>query len=499
MNVRHRAVRALACISALTTGTALASPPLLTRTLVTRAASTEMASLCNGGSYPAQWTWNPGEIVSATKSATSGTPRIDQVRGGRVIATYSSFASGPDCSYIGNGTDWRTPGVAAATGCGPFTREHAWRLWAPGDTFLVYPAVYSGDDNQPWIGPGFTGDLPWPQDTVTPSNLTIQGVVQNGVRPVIRIVGGASNNTLGQGVVYFDQSVGVTFSDVDVDGTAAEPGRALVYADGGQNLSLVRMHVHGAQYSNNDGIFATPQNSGTFLLDSIEMDHNGGDNGPAHNVYVNASASDPNYTFQVMHSYSHDAVYGHLLKSRAQRTILVGNYFQGGVPQGGQFTQAEAYGVDIPNGGVLGMVDNILVKSASGFDSNGFTLAYAEEGVPDSRQMAIDVEHNTFVAFAATFDGSHPNVPAWIAIQPPNSYATNNAFAGFCPTGNPRSDYRGDVGLTEALSELGQDFGLALEPYAGQGGRIPILGMPLYGHVAIGGGHRVLPTIGARD
>jgi hypothetical protein len=300
-------------------------------------------------------------------------------------------------------------------------------------------------------------------------------------------------------VVYFDQSVGTTMSDIDVDGTNAQPGRALVYASGGQNLSLVRIHVHGAQFSNNDWIFATSLNSGKFLLDGVEMDHNGGDNGPAHNVYVNASTSDPNYTFEVLHSYSHDAVYGHLLKSRAQRTILAANYFQGGVPQGGQFTQAEAYGVDVPNGGVLGMVDNILVKSASGSDSNGFALAFAEEGVPDSRPMQIDVENNTFVSFAATYDGSHPNVPAWIAVQPPNSFATNNVFAGFCPTGNPRFDYRGYVGLTEGLSELGQDFGLALEPYRGQAGELQILGMPIYGHVAAGGGNRQTTTLGARD
>jgi hypothetical protein len=156
--------------------------------------------------------------------------------------------------------------------------------------------------------------------------------------------------------------------------------------------------------------------------------------------------------------------------------VLEGNYFQGGVPQGGIYTQAENYLVDVPNGGQLTMRNNILVKNASGSNSNGVSITFAVEGIDDNRAQSIDIENNTFVALASTYDGVYPIWPFyfWSGIVPgtagyelpalPSGYVvpptviTNNAFVGYCPRGNTAFDYRGTARETAAFSEIKQDF-----------------------------------------
>ena len=89
-----------------------------------------------------------------------------------------------------------------------------------------------------------------------------------------------------------------------------------------------------------------------LLLENVELDSNGGNNGPEHNAYINASGVDPYFTFRVQGSWSHDAYYGHALKSRAQRTIVEGSYLSGSRAAPG--TQTETYLLDVPDGGAAG-------------------------------------------------------------------------------------------------------------------------------------------------
>jgi hypothetical protein len=148
--------------------------------------------------------------------------------------------------------------------------------------------------------------------------------------------------------------------------------------------------------------------------------------------------------------------------------------------------------------------NNIFAKAASGGGSNGMSIAYAAEGIVDTRQLAIDIENNTFVTFAATFDGSHPSYPMYFrggvpgdtGFLAPNSLVSKNLFVGYCPLGNARMDYKGDLSLTAGFSELKQDFTL-LNRYSSSDKSI--VGTQAYKHVTQPGLLRKLPTIGAED
>ena len=454
------------------------------------------------------------------RSATAGQPRIEQFRNGRHIATYASFSNRPHCTLAGDGTDYLHPDKAAATGCGPFTRAHSFRLWAAGDVFYVYPAVYSGAYNQPWIGPAYDSNAAYGAGVFqVPSNVTIQGVVQNDVRPVILLAGSASNNTLGQAPVYFDQSIGTVWDSVDVAaGSDAAAGKAGVYDLAGSNLTISNSRITGFERAGVNGLFGAGQYSGSLTLNAIELDHNGGRNGPAHNAYIGASQVDPNFTVTMSRSWSHDAFYGHLFKSRAQVNVFIANYFQGGVPQPNR-PQAETYLLDIPNGGRVTVRNNIFVKNAAGLGANAMSFTFLLEGASDSRAQSVDVENNTFVTFAKTFDGTHanyplaflypslvPNAAGWPSGIP--ARVIKNAFVGYCTGGsaNAAEEYRGDIAVVESFLELTRTYKLTTKLDASDSALaamyadyVPEVGTPSYQFRYGTTSTRRLTTIGAQD
>lgn len=480
----------------------------------TNAARAEQGPLCAGTTaYPPAFTWATGAATPSVPAATSGTPKIEQYRGGALIATYTSFANQASCAYLGGGQDINTPASAAASGCGPFTRSHGYRLAREGDQFLVYPAVYSGDANQPWFGPMWDSDADYSAGIFhTPDNVTISGVVQNNRRPVIMLTGSASYNTLGQAPVYFDTSTGMVLENLDISSAAGSwVGKAGVYIVGASNLTLRNMRVSHFEHTGGNGIFGAGGAGGFLLLDRVELDHNGGTSGPAHNAYIGASTVDPNYSVTMINSWSHDAYYGHLFKSRAQINTFIGDYFEGGVPQPGK-GQAEAYLVDIPNGGILTMRNSVLVKNAAGYQANGIGINFASEGMTDARPQYADIENNSFVSFARTFDGVNANVPMgffWPRLVPgdaawPANVSTRilkNAFVGFCT-----APYRGDVAVTEAFSELSHSFALTNKLSSDEAALAasvanyaPVIGTSTYKHHTQAGLPRRAATLGAMD
>ena len=519
-NFRGYTATAYLAVSLLEAGQGHAATPLLQGRLVTMDATAELAQICpHGQGYPLESAW-AGRQALSPQSATGGRPEIQQFRNGKHIATYATFSDRRNCQYIGDGTDYLHPETAASTGCGPFTREHAYRLWAPGDVFYVYPAVYSGPYNQPWIGPEFDSFADYVAGiSHAPDNITIQGVVQNNQRPVIMLDDAASNNTLGQAPVYFDQSNGLIWDSVNVmAGTKVSAGKAGVYELAGSNMTISNTRISGFERANVNGLFGAGQYSGTLTLNALELDHNGGPNGPGHNAYIGASQIDPAFTVNLSHSWSHDAFYGHLFKSRAQNNIVTANYFQGGLPQPNR-KQAETYLLDIPNGGQVSVRNNIFVKNASGIGANAMSLTFLLEGAVDSRPQSVDIENNTFVTYAKTYDGSHPNFPmaffypsivpgtsAWPATVPVR--VIKNAFVGYCTggTGNPVDNFRGDIAVVESFLELTRIYGLATKVDASDvtlatmyGDYLPEIGTPGFSFRFGATPARRFTTIGAED
>lgn len=443
--------------------------------------SVAAAGRCTSGQFPPQVAWAAAPGFVPARPASSGTPLIKQMRNGVEIARYTSL--GKSGCYQPENNDARPDPV-----CGVFSRGFG-RNWQDGDVFEVYPAVYEGDDQQPWIGPAFSTHAQYNTGVPTvPKNITLRGVTVNGERPVIRLPAtGASNNTLGQGLVYLDQSNGIVIENLDIEGgSAGSAGKAGVYVRAAKDLTLRNVRVHGFQRATANGVFVAGEAAGVLRLDGLELSSNGGDSGPEHNIYVNASGVDPNFTVWMTGSYSHDVYYGHTFKSRAQVNLLEGNYFQGGV--GSAARQAEAYLVDLPEGGRALLRNNVLAKNASGANSNGALITYAVEGAPAGRAQSLVIEHNTLLAYAKTYDGLHGIYPIFTPYQTATGSAypfakvsvNHNALVGFCGT-TGREAYFGDAPWLLDFADLNADFSPKAKTVLGNPA---VVGRPGYVHRA---------------
>ena len=236
------------------------------------------------------------------------------------------------------------------------------------------------------------------------------------------------DNTLGNGCVYFGPGADVDWSNLDVAGTSTvTTGAAGMYVDGPTNLTIADSRVHGFQANSvmtggANGILVSPNTKGRLTLFRVELDHNGGSNGPRHNFYSDPSATDPSYAVYFINGYSHDGVYGHLFKSRAQHTVIVNSVLEGGTPQAlpgsaayAYLGSAESYLADAPNGGVVRYRGNVFIKDQSGPNSNSTSTTFNVEGTWDQsgpgHLQNADFERNIYIAKARTSDGVNTNFP----------------------------------------------------------------------------------------
>ena len=164
------------------------------------------------------------------------------------------------------------------------------------------------------------------------------------------------------------------------------------------------------------------------------------------------------------------------------------------------------------------MRNNIFVKNASGAGGNGLSFTFLLEGVSDSRAQSVDLENNTFVTFAKSYDGTHPNYPmaflypsvapdssAWPSTIPVR--ALKNAFVGYCTAGTDDvAAYRGDISVVESFLELTRSYALTTKVEASDAALatiysnyVPEIGTAyyafLYGLTPV----RTTDTIGAQD
>ncbi len=454
---------------------------------------------CTTNTFPAQWNWTPPGFADQPKAATGGTPLIKHYRNGVLIATYTQFGYG---GSNGSPNMQDNPDPAA----GAFHRS-GYQNWKAGDLFEVYPAIYQGEDQQPWLGQGYINDEDYSAGKFnTPKNITIRGMTVNGVRPVIKLAGiGTSNNTLGQSAVYFDKSENIVFENIDIDGTGATyVGKAGIYLNGAKNLTLRNLRIRGFKGSDANGIFGTGNNAGLLRLENIELVDNGGSNGPEHNIYMNHSNVDPAFTVSMRGSWSHDAYYGHLFKSRAQRNILEGNYFMGTKSTNG--IQTENFLVDIPEGGTLVLRNNVLVKNFSGDNSNGIFVTFAGENTNNAATNNILIENNTFTAFTKYYDTQNHMVFPYLFYYPlktpgtagfPNFPLTvrNNVYVGFCKTGDAPLDYRGAGALELNFNQIDSSFRLRSPRSTGNFAALGTIGYEHYKRTV----PRATLNVGARD
>jgi hypothetical protein len=120
------------------------------------------------------------------------------------------------------------------------------------------------------------------------------------------------------------------------------------------------------------------------LIEYSEFAHNGAGDGYSHNLYIGHSAS---LVFRF--NYSHDAVVGHLLKTRAAVNYILYNRFAG-------LNGTDSYETNVPNGGTTYFIGNLIEQGPK--SQNPAMLDYMSEGIePGNAGNDLYVVNNTFV------------------------------------------------------------------------------------------------------
>lgn len=187
------------------------------------------------------------------------------------------------------------------------------------------------------------------------NNVTIEGV--GGMV----IISDSSFNAGGKAAIVVGGQ-NIVLRNLDISGVTVPDGNgAAVRYDGG-TLLLEHVHFHG----NQNGLLGAPDPAGTITIRNSEFDRNGTEAGNTHNIYVGDIA-----TFTLTDSYIHDANVGHEVKSRAENTVITGNYI---LDNAG----SSSYSIDLPNGGNATITGNVIEQGAN--NQNRTINAYGEEG-----------------------------------------------------------------------------------------------------------------------
>jgi hypothetical protein len=135
---------------------------------------------------------------------------------------------------------------------------------------------------------------------------------------------------------------------------------------------------------NENGILSADAPKASITIRDSEFTRNGKcDPGCSHGIYIGRYA-----LLDVEHCVFRETRQGHHIKSRALRTVLVGN----DIADGDKGTAS--YLVDLPNGGALVMRDNVMEKGPNS-ENHSAAVTIGEEGV-DQPTPEITIEHNKF-------------------------------------------------------------------------------------------------------
>jgi len=211
---------------------------------------------------------------------------------------------------------------------------------AAGDTIQIDTSgTYSGDVCQ------------WSTNSLTligvgGGRAVINAAGQNSQGKAIWVISG--NNTIVENIEF----TGATVPDLNGAGIRAE----------GTNLTIRNCYFH----DNQEGILTDGGNS-TIIIEFSEFFRNGAGDGFSHNLYIGNITK-----FIFRYNYSHGAIIGHLLKSRAAENDIYYNRLSD------ESTGTASYEIDIPNGGLSYIVGNLVEKGP--LAQNSALVSYQEEG-----------------------------------------------------------------------------------------------------------------------
>jgi hypothetical protein len=175
----------------------------------------------------------------------------------------------------------------------------------------------------------------WTKSGTAAQPIRIVGMPVGGMRP--RIQGG--NNTIEVEADY------VVFEGFDITG-----GSSRCFFQHGDHNALRDSVVHDCP---SQGILGADEDSGTFLLEYVEVHHCGGGDGD-HQIYMASDeVAHPGSVFRMQYCYVHDANGGNNVKSRAERNEIYYNWIEGAL-----YHELELIGPD-PGGAPAGWTEDL--------------------------------------------------------------------------------------------------------------------------------------------
>lgn len=214
-------------------------------------------------------------------------------------------------------------------------------------------------------------------------SLTIEGM---GGMAHLSTPGAPLNN---RAILYVVRNAGADLSvrNLELSGAASSNDNAagILFELGNHHLSITASWFH----NNQEGVLVGESPVGTVTITHSEFDHNGlppsnSFAGLTHNLYVGRVAR-----LTVTHSYFHDALGGHEIKSRARVTVIRRNRIQDGP------TADTSYSIDIPDGGHATIVDNVIEQGPR--TANRHAIHFGGERVPSYPGSNLQVRDNVLI------------------------------------------------------------------------------------------------------
>jgi hypothetical protein len=250
----------------------------------------------------------------------------------------------------------------------------------PGKTYVAPCAAFAAAKDGDTIE--IVGDWTYSGDVcaIARSNLTIRGVQG---RPTIDAAG---RNHGGKGI-WVVTGNNITVENVEMLGAKVPDGNGAALRLEGTNFTLRKAFIH----DNENGILSGVNRNSDIVIEHSEFGHNGHGDGQTHNLYIGNAKS---LTFR--YNYSHDAVIGHDLKSRAMFNMIAYNRFSSTPPgkTGSTASGKPSYEIDLPSAGTSYIIGNVIEQPA--INDNPNIVAYGEEGATNPGQD-LYVINNTFL------------------------------------------------------------------------------------------------------
>jgi hypothetical protein len=257
----------------------------------------------------------------------------------------------------------------------------------PGQQFATpcqaVAAAGSGDTILIDTSGSYTGDVcQW-----STNGLTLMGVGSGRA-----VINAAGNNSQGKGTWVISGN-NTTVANIEFTGATVPDQNGAGIRQEGNNLTVRNCYFH----DNQEGIL-TDGGPGTILIEFSEFARNGFGDGFTHNMYIGNVTK-----FILRYSYSHDAIVGHLVKSRAAENDILYNRITDGP------TANSSYEIDIPNGGLSYIIGNLIEQGPQ--TGNSTIVSYQEEGAASGNP-----DHELFVT-NNTIVNDYPNGGTFVLVD----------------------------------------------------------------------------------